>query len=161
MKPIATCLWFDGQAEQAAEFYCSIFPNSRITSVQRYPHNSAPPAGRAGEVMLVEFTLNGRDFAGLNGGPQFPHSEAISFVVPAETSEENDRYYAALVEGGSEQPCGWLKDRFGVSWQVVPLEADAWMRDPDPERSGRTFAAMMQMHGKLDIETLRKAYEGG
>jgi predicted 3-demethylubiquinone-9 3-methyltransferase (glyoxalase superfamily) len=152
MKQIATCLWFDGQAQQAAEFYCSVFPHSAITSVQRYPGKE--------DVLYVEFTLDGRDFAGLNGGPQFPHSEAISLVVPVESSEENDRYYAALVEGGSEQPCGWLKDRFGVSWQIVPVEADAWMRDPDPEKAGRTVDAMMQMHGKLDIEVLRKAYLG-
>jgi predicted 3-demethylubiquinone-9 3-methyltransferase (glyoxalase superfamily) len=160
MKSIQNCLWFDGQAQEAAEFYCSVFPNSEITSVQRYPENSVPPAGEPGTVMYVEFTLDGREFAGLNGGPMFTHSEAVSFVVPCETSEENDRYYAALVEDGSEQPCGWLKDRFGVSWQIVPLEADAWMRDPDPVKAGRTTAAMMQQFGKLDIEALRKAYEG-
>ncbi|GAA1831128.1 VOC family protein [Pseudonocardia ailaonensis] len=157
MKQLATCLWFDGQARAAAEFYCSIFPNSRITSVMTYPDGAPGPAG---EEMYVEFVLDGAEFAGLNGGPQFPHTEAISIVVPCETSEENDRYYAALVEGGSEQPCGWLKDRFGVSWQVVPLEADAWMRDPDQEKAARTTAAMLQQFGKLDIEALRKAYDG-
>ncbi|MCF7549088.1 VOC family protein [Pseudonocardia sp. WMMC193] len=157
MKSIQNCLWFDGQAREAAEFYCSVFPNSRITRVQYYPEGAPGPAG---EVMYVEFTLDGREFAGLNGGPQFPHSEAVSFVVPVESDEENDRYYAALVAGGSERPCGWLKDRFGVSWQVVPVEADEWMRDPDPEKANRVFAAMLQMHGKLDIETLRKAYLG-
>ena len=158
MQPkITPNLWFDTQAEEAAEFYCSVFPNSEITSVQRYPEGGMGPAG---EVMYIEFTLDGREFAGLNGGPQFPHTEAVSFVVPVESSEENDRYYAALVEGGSEQPCGWLKDRFGVSWQVVPLEADAWMRDPDPEKAGRTVAAMLKQHGKLDIEALRRAYDG-
>lgn len=152
MKSIQNCLWFDGQAEEAAAFYCSVFPNSEITSVQRYPGKD--------EAMYVEFTLDGREFAGLNGGPQFPHSEAISFVVPVESSEENDRYYAALVEGGSEQPCGWLKDRFGVSWQIVPVEVDAWTRDPDEEKARRTFDAMLTMHGKLDIEALREAYLG-
>ena len=153
MKQLTTCLWFDGQAEEAAAFYCSVFPNSEITSVMTYPD------GGDGAI-YVEFSLDGSAFAGLNGGPQFPHTEAISIVVPCETSEENDRYYAALVEGGSEQPCGWLKDRYGVSWQIVPLEVDAWTRDPDPEKASRAMSAMLKQVGKLDIEVLRAAYEG-
>ncbi|MEU7814616.1 VOC family protein [Pseudonocardia sp. NPDC049154] len=157
MKQIATCLWFDGQAQQAAEFYTSVFPNSEITEVQRYPEGAPGPAG---EVMIVYFTLDGREFAGLNGGPQFPHTEAISFVVPCEDTDEIDRYWDALIEGGQPQPCGWLKDKFGVSWQVVSLEAEEWMKDPDTTKANRTMQAMLSQFGKPDVEAMRKAYEG-
>jgi predicted 3-demethylubiquinone-9 3-methyltransferase (glyoxalase superfamily) len=154
MKPLTTCLWFDGRAREAAEFYCSIFPDSGIDKVWDYPEGAR---GTEGDVMYIEFHLAGRDFALLNGGPQFPHTEAASIVVPCETTEEIDRYYDALVEGGSPQPCGWLKDRFGVSWQVTSVEADGWMQDP--ERGARVFAVMMEQFGKLDVEALRKAYD--
>jgi predicted 3-demethylubiquinone-9 3-methyltransferase (glyoxalase superfamily) len=157
MQTITPCLWFDGTAEQAARFYCSIFPNSGIVDVERYGPDMPGPAD---QVMLVQFRINGRDFAGLNGGPQFPHSEAVSFVVPCETAEEVDRYWDALVDGGEPGPCGWLKDRFGVSWQIVPLEAEAWRRDPDPERAARVTRAMLAGFGKPDLAALRKAYDG-
>lgn len=157
MKPITPCLWFDGQAEQAAEFYGSIFPDSSIIDVQRYGPDTPGPEG---EVMLVRFRLLGQEFAGLNGGPQFPHSEAISFVVPCETEEEVDRYWDALGVGGEPAPCGWLKDRFGVSWQIASVEAEAWMTDPDPARAQRVFQVMLAGFGKPDLAAMRKAYEG-
>ncbi|NMH98395.1 VOC family protein [Pseudonocardia acidicola] len=157
MKPITPCLWFDGQAEQAAEFYCSIFPDSGITDVQRYGPDMPGPEG---EAMLVQFRLRGQEFAGLNGGPQFPHSEAVSFVVPCETEEEIDRYWDALADGGEPAPCGWLKDRFGVSWQIVALEAQAWMKDPDTAKAQRVTRVMLSTFGKPDLPAMRKAYEG-
>ena len=158
MKQISPCLWFDGQAEQAAELYTSIFPDSRILDVQRYGPNTP---GVEGEVMLVRFELLGREYGALNGGPQFPHSEAVSFVVPCETTEEIDTYWDALIDGGDPGPCGWLKDRFGVSWQIVSLEAEAWMTDPDQEKARRVVQVMLAGFGKPDVEAQRKAYEGG
>lgn len=157
MKAITPCLWFDGQALQAAEFYCSIFPDSEIHDVLRYGPDMP---GSEGEVMLVQFRLNGQEFSGLNGGPQFPHSEAISFAVPCETEEEIDRYWNALVDGGEPAPCGWLKDRFGVSWQIVSLQALTWMTDPDGEKAQRVSQVMLAGFGKPDVAAMRKAYEG-
>ena len=153
---IVTNLWFDGQAEEAAEFYCSIFPNSRVLFSTRYPENSPGPAG---EIMTVEWELDGQRFVGINGGPQFTFSEAISLMINVESQEELDRYWDALTDGGEEGPCGWLKDRFGLSWQVVPEGMDEVFADPDPKRAERAMQAMLQMK-KLDIATLRAAADG-
>jgi predicted 3-demethylubiquinone-9 3-methyltransferase (glyoxalase superfamily) len=158
VKQISPCLWFDGQAEQAATFYTSVFPDSRVIDVQRYGPNTPGPEG---EVMFVRFALLGQVYGAINGGPQFPHSEAVSFVVPCETTQEIDTYWDALIDGGEPGPCGWLKDRFGVSWQIVSLEADAWMTDPDQEKAQRVTQVMLAGFGKPDVDALRKAYEAG
>ncbi|MDH6140297.1 putative 3-demethylubiquinone-9 3-methyltransferase (glyoxalase superfamily) [Kitasatospora sp. GP30] len=152
-----TCLWFDGQAEEAANHYLSIFPNSRIGHITRY--GEAGP-GPAGSVMVVEFELNGQKFIGLNGGPEFTFSEAISFQIHCADQAEVDHYWEKLGEGGEPGPCGWLKDKFGLSWQVVPTELPAMIGDPDPEKAARATRAMMAM-GKFDIAALRKAHAGG
>ncbi|TQF01189.1 VOC family protein [Kitasatospora acidiphila] len=152
-----TCLWFDGQAEEAANHYLSIFPNSRIGQITRYGETGPGPAG---SVMVVEFELNGQKFIGLNGGPQFTFSEAISFQIHCADQAEVDHYWDKLGEGGQPGPCGWLKDKFGLSWQVVPAELPAMIGDPDPEKAARATRAMMAM-GKLDIAALRKAHAGG
>ncbi|PZS29864.1 MAG: hypothetical protein DLM61_12095 [Pseudonocardiales bacterium] len=157
MKPISPCLWFDGVAEEAATFYTSIFPNSGVTDVARYGPDWP---GTDGDVMLVQFVLDGREFAALNGGPQFPHSEAVSFVVPCETAEEVDTYWDRLVDGGEPGPCGWLKDRFGVAWQIVPVQVHAWMADHDRDKAQRVSQAVLSTHGKLDVRALQKAYDG-
>jgi len=156
MQAITAFLWFDDQAEEAATLYTSLFPNSKINKVTRY--GEVGP-GKAGTVMTVDFELNGRPFVALNGGPHYTFSEAVSFVVNCETQEEVDRYWERLSEGGQEQPCGWLKDRFGLSWQVVPTVLVELLSDPDPEKSQRVMAAMLQM-SKIEIEPLRRAYEG-
>jgi predicted 3-demethylubiquinone-9 3-methyltransferase (glyoxalase superfamily) len=156
MQAITPFLWFDDQAEEAAILYTSLFPNSKINKVTRY--GEVGP-GKAGTVMTVDFELNGRPFVALNGGPHYTFSEAVSFVVNCETQEEVDRYWERLSEGGQEQPCGWLKDRFGLSWQVVPTVLVELLSDPDPEKSQRVMAAMLQM-SKIEIEPLRRAYEG-
>ena len=155
-KTIVPNLWFDTEAEEAAEHYCSIFPNSRILSVQHY--TEAGPR-ESGTVMTVEWELDGQRFIGINGGPQFPHSEAVSFLITCETQEELDHYWDRLVEGGSDGPCGWLKDRFGVSWQVVPEGMSELFSDPDPTRARRAMEAMLGMR-KLDIAALRAAADG-
>jgi predicted 3-demethylubiquinone-9 3-methyltransferase (glyoxalase superfamily) len=158
MSPITPCLWFDGQAEAAAEFYTSIFPDSRIDSVSRSPADN--PSTRAGEVLLVTFTLSGTKFTGLNGGPQFPFTEAVSFQIDCADQAEVDRYWDALVAGGgSHGQCGWLKDRFGLSWQVVPIEMGNYLGGPDAEGAARAMQAMLEMQ-KLDVAKLREAYEG-
>ncbi|MBC7270946.1 MAG: VOC family protein [Streptomyces sp.] len=152
-----TCLWFDGQAEEAAEFYVSVFQNSGIKEVTRYPEGGMAPAGT---VMTVEFTANGHEFVALNGGPQFTFNEAISFQVFCDDQDEIDHYWARLTEGGGEPgPCGWLKDRFGVSWQVIPERLSALLSDPDPQKATRATQAMLSM-GKLDIAALEKAHAG-
>lgn len=154
---ITPCLWFDGQAEQAAGFYVSVFPNSRVTAVSRY--GEAGP-GPAGSVMTVAFELDGQAFTGLNGGPMFQFTEAVSLVVNCGTQAEVDHTWDRLLEGGGQPGrCGWLKDRFGLSWQVVPTALPEMLRDADPARSQRVMAALMQM-GKLDIARLRQAHEG-
>ena len=123
------CLWFDTRAEEAAEFYTALFPNSKINAVTRYPAGSGE---REGTVLTVEFELDGQRFVGINGGPQFPFTEAVSFQITCETQEEVDRYWAAFAEGGKEGPCGWVTDRFGLSWQVVPARFVELVNDPDP-----------------------------
>jgi predicted 3-demethylubiquinone-9 3-methyltransferase (glyoxalase superfamily) len=149
-------LWFDTEAEEAAAFYISVFKNSRIVNVTHYTE-AGPRA--AGTVMTVEFELDGQRFVGINGGPEFTFSEAVSFEIDCETQEEIDYFWARLSEGGEEGPCGWLKDRFGLSWQVVPTGMDELFADPDPQRAERAMKAMLQM-GKLDIAALRSAADG-
>jgi predicted 3-demethylubiquinone-9 3-methyltransferase (glyoxalase superfamily) len=157
MSKITPCLWFNGQAEEAANFYVSLLPNSRIDKVMRSPANT--PSAPAGAVLTVEFTLAGQPFIGLNGGPQFPFTEAVSFTIHCEDQAEVDRLWEALTQGGgSPGPCGWLKDRFGLSWQIVPRTLPELLRDPDREAAGRVMQAMLRM-GKIDIEGLMRAYE--
>ncbi|UUU19479.1 VOC family protein [Streptomyces sp. DSM 40750] len=151
-----TCLWFDGQAEEAAAHYVSIFKNSRIGRVTHYGEGMPQPAG---SVLTVEFVANGQKFIALNGGPQFKFSEAISFQILCEDQDEIDYYWNSLTEGGEGGQCGWLKDRFGVSWQIEPTALLDMISDPDPQKSARVYAAMMPM-GKLDLAALRKAYAG-
>lgn len=152
-----TCLWFDGQAEEAAHYYVSVFKNSSIGTLARYPEGSPQPAG---SVLTVEFTANGHKFLALNGGPEFKFTEAVSFMIFCESQEEIDYYWAKLTEGGGEPgPCGWLKDKYGVSWQVIPDRLDAMVTDPDPAKAARVIKAFMAM-GKFDIAALDKAYAG-
>lgn len=157
MQKITPFLWFDGQAEQAARFYVSLFPDSRIERVTRSPADT--PSGPAGSVLVVEFTLSGTRFVGLNGGPGFPFTEAVSFQINCRDQAEVDRLWSALSEGGSEGRCGWLKDRWGLSWQVTPTRLFELLADPDPDRSRRAMEAMMQM-GKLNIAELERAADG-
>ncbi|RAJ66647.1 putative 3-demethylubiquinone-9 3-methyltransferase (glyoxalase superfamily) [Streptomyces sp. Amel2xB2] len=153
-----TCLWFDGQAEEAAQYYTSVFKNSRLGRVARY--TGAGP-GPAGTVVTVEFEINGQRFVGLNGGPEFTFSEAISFQIDCAGQDEVDYYWDRLTEeGGQEVACGWVKDKYGVSWQVVPTELTDMVTDPDPEKARRATEAMLSMK-KLDIAELRRAYESG
>ena len=156
MPRITPNLWFDTQAEEAAEFYCSVFPSSKVTSVARY--TEAGP-GEPGTVMTVEFELDGQRFVGINGGPEFTFSEAVSFQIDCEDQAEVDHYWDKLTDGGEEVQCGWLKDRYGLSWQVVPRGMEAVFSDPDPERAKRAMEAMLGMK-KLDIAALRKAADG-
>jgi predicted 3-demethylubiquinone-9 3-methyltransferase (glyoxalase superfamily) len=157
---ITPYLWFDNRAEEAAAFYTSLFPNSRIVRTTRYSEPVAEAAGQeAGSVMVVEFELDGMRFVGLNGGPVFQFTEAISFLIGCESQEEVDRYWTALADGGSEQQCGWLKDRFGISWQVVPTELFNMMESGQPERVGRISRALFQMK-KIDLPALKRAYNG-
>ena len=149
-------LWFDTQAEEAAQFYCSVFERSRIVGTTRYPEGSPGPAGT---VMTVEWELDGQRFVGINGGPQFTFTEAVSLQISCETQDEVDHYWERLADGGEEGPCGWLKDRYGLSWQVVPTVLDEAVRDDDPARAQRAMAAMMGMK-KLDVEALRRAADG-
>ena len=152
-----TCLWFDGQAEEAANFYVSVFKNSRIGRIVRY--TEAGP-GEPGSVLTVEFEANGQKFVGLNGGPEFKFSEAISFEIRCDDQAEVDFYWNALTEGGGEEgPCGWLKDKFGVSWQVAPTRLIDMISDPDQQKATRAMQAMLKMH-KMDIAALEKAYAG-
>ncbi|WP_437374925.1 VOC family protein [Inquilinus limosus] len=156
-QKITPFLWFNGQAEEAAEFYVSIFDNSRITSVLR---NGDAGPGPKGSVLTVGFELEGQAFTALNGGSRFEFTWAVSFVVHCETQEEVDRFWACLVEGGGEHSqCGWLKDKFGVWWQVTPDILIEMQHDPDPAKAARVMQAMMQM-GKIDIAALQRAYRG-
>lgn len=155
-QKITTCLWFDAQAEEAAEFYVSVFDGSRVLNVARYGEGGPGPAGQA---MTVEFEIDGRRFTGLNGGPAFTFNESVSFVIDCSSQEEVDRYWSALTDGGSEGQCGWLKDKYGVSWQVVPSVLGQLLGGPDPEGSQRAMRAMLGMR-KLDIAGLQAAYDG-
>jgi len=155
-QKIVPNLWFDGQAEEAAEFYISVFPNSRIVGLTRYPEGSPGPAGT---VMTVDFELNGERFTGINGGPEFTFSEAVSFLIKCDTQEEVDYYWEKLSAGGKEGPCGWLSDRYGLSWQVVPAGMDELFADSDPSKAQRAMQTMLGM-GKLDVAALRRAADG-
>ena len=155
-QKITPFLWFDNQAEEAVKFYTSIFKNSKVGNVSRY--GEAGP-GTKGSVMTMAFELDGQQFTALNGGPVFKFTEAISFVVHCETQAELDGFWEKLSAGGQEVQCGWLKDRFGLSWQIVPTALSELMQSSDPARSQRVMQALLQMK-KIDIETLRKAYAG-
>jgi predicted 3-demethylubiquinone-9 3-methyltransferase (glyoxalase superfamily) len=157
MQKVTPCLWFDGQAEQAARFYVSLLPDSRIDRVVRSPADT--PSGPAGMVLVVEFTLAGGKFQALNGGPQYRFTEAVSFTIACENQAEVDRLWAALSDGGSPGPCGWLKDRWGLSWQIVPTRLFQLLADADPNRSRRAMEAMLKM-SKLDIAALERAADG-
>jgi predicted 3-demethylubiquinone-9 3-methyltransferase (glyoxalase superfamily) len=161
-QKITPCLWFDEQAEEAAKFYASIFKNSRIVATTRYGEAGREIHGKKpGTVMTVAFELDGQPFTALNGGPIFKFNEAISFQVDCATQEELDHYWERLSEGGDKnaQQCGWLKDRYGVSWQVVPRVLQEMLQDPNPEKSQRVMKALLQMK-KLDIAELKRAYAG-
>jgi predicted 3-demethylubiquinone-9 3-methyltransferase (glyoxalase superfamily) len=155
-QKIVPNLWFDTEAEEAASFYISVFKNSRIVNVAHYTEAGPRPAGT---VMTVEFELDGQRFVGINGGPEFTFSEAVSFQITCEDQEEIDYYWERLTEGGEEGPCGWLKDRYGLSWQVVPTGMDELFAHPDKERARRAMEAMFGMK-KLDIGALRAAADG-
>ena len=157
MPSLTPCLWFDTDAEDAAKFYTSIFPNSRILNTSHYSEGMPKPAGT---VLTVEFELDGKPFTALNGGPEFTFSEAISFQISCQDQAEVD-YYADHItaDGGEEGPCGWVKDRFGISWQIVPVALVELLTDPDPERTSRAMAAMMKMQ-RLDVAALRAAADG-
>lgn len=152
---MTTCLWFDGTAEQAAHFYVATFPDSAITRINRAPMDY--PSGKAGDVLTVEFTLLGQSFMGLNGGPHFTFNEAVSFQVHTDDQEQTDRYWALLTaDGGAESACSWCKDKFGVSWQIVPRQLTAAMNSADPAVAQRAMAAMMTMT-KIDIAAIDRA----
>jgi predicted 3-demethylubiquinone-9 3-methyltransferase (glyoxalase superfamily) len=155
-QKITPNLWFDTEAEDAANYYISVFGNGRIVNVARYPEGSPGPAGT---VMTVEWELNGQRFVGINGGPQFKFDEAVSFQINCDTQDEVDYYWDKLSEGGEEGQCGWLKDKFGLSWQVVPAGMEEVFSNPDPEKAQRAMQAMLGM-SKLDIDALRRAAEG-
>lgn len=158
MQKITPFLWFDDKAEEAAEFYTSIFTDSKIENITRYDEAGAKVSGREeGSVMTVEFQLQGQSFTALNGGPIFKFSEAISFVINCDTQEEVDHLWDKLSEGGSKSQCGWLKDKYGVSWQVVPVILGELMSGPDPIRTKKVMAAMLKME-KIDIAALKQAY---
>jgi predicted 3-demethylubiquinone-9 3-methyltransferase (glyoxalase superfamily) len=155
MQKITPFLWFDGKAEEAANFYVSIFKNSKIGTVNRYGEHGPGPKGT---VMIATFQLDGQNFIALNGGPQFKFTPAISLVVNCETQEEVDHFWEKLSQGGTTRQCGWLQDKFGVSWQIVPTALGKLMSDPDPQKTSRVMGALMQMQ-KIDIYGLQAAYE--
>jgi predicted 3-demethylubiquinone-9 3-methyltransferase (glyoxalase superfamily) len=156
MPAITPNLWFDGNGQEAAEFYVSVFPNSEITDVTHY--GEAGP-GTPGSVLTVDFSLDGQPYTAINGGPQFTFDEAVSFLITCADQDEIDYYWAKLTEGGEESMCGWLKDRFGLSWQVVPEGWADLLRDPDPARTERAMAAMFTMR-KIDIAAIAAAADG-
>jgi predicted 3-demethylubiquinone-9 3-methyltransferase (glyoxalase superfamily) len=156
MSKVTPFLWFDTEAEEAARFYTSLFPNSRIVEIVRYGSAGPRPDGM---VMTVDFELDGQKFVALNGGPQYKFTEAVSFFISCETQEEVDSYWSKLTADGEEGPCGWLKDKFGLSWQVVPVVLPKLLSDPDREKSQRVMAAMLKMK-KIEIEELERAAEG-
>ncbi|TMS00503.1 VOC family protein [Nonomuraea basaltis] len=156
MQKITTYLWFDNQAEEAAQFYTSLFDDSRIVDVQRFGEGGPVPAGTA---MMVAFELAGQRFLALNGGPQFKFNEAISLFVDCSSQEEVDELWAKLTDGGEESQCGWLKDRWGLSWQIIPSRLPELLSDPDPGRAQRAMQAMMGMQ-KIDVQALEEAAKG-
>lgn len=157
IQRITSCLWFDDKAEEAVKFYTSIFKNSRIGEVTYYGEGSPSPRPK-GSVLTIRFHLDGQEFLALNGGPMFKFTEAVSFIVNVETQKELDRYWQKLSAGGEESMCGWLKDKYGLSWQIVPTVIAQMLSDPDSERVQRVFQAIMGMR-KLDIAALKKAYK--
>ncbi|HET9310550.1 MAG TPA: VOC family protein [Actinomycetota bacterium] len=158
MRNLYPCLWFDGTAEEAATFYTTLLPESHVDKIWRSPADT--PSGPAGMVLTVDFTLAGQRFQGLNGGPEFTFNEAVSFVIECEDQAEVDRLWDALTTNGGEPgPCGWLKDRFGLSWQIVPRRLGELVEDPDPERARRAMEAMLEM-GKIDVAELERAADG-
>jgi predicted 3-demethylubiquinone-9 3-methyltransferase (glyoxalase superfamily) len=157
MPMITPCLWFDGKAEEAASFYVSLLPDSRIDTVHRAPGDY--PSGKAGDVLTVEFTLMGRPFVGLNGGPHFKFNEAVSFQIPVETQAEIERLSNALSAVPEAEQCGWVKDRYGLSWQIVPRKLPRLLGDVNPARAKRAFESMMQMK-RIDIAALERAADG-
>jgi len=158
MQKIIPCLWFDGNAEEAAKFYTSLLPDSHIDHILHSPNDY--PDGKAGDVLTVEFTLAGQQYVGLNGGPHFKFTEAVSFQIFCDDQAEVDRLWNALLaDGGQESECSWLKDKFGLSWQIVPKRLWELMKDPDPARAKRTMAAMMTMR-KIDIAAIERAADG-
>jgi len=159
MQKITPCLWFDDQAEKAVKFYASIFKNSKIKSITRYSEDAAKVSGRPkGSVLTVAFQLAGQEFLALNGGPIFKFTEAVSFIVNCETQAEVDRLWEKLSEGGEKGQCGWLKDKYGLSWQIVPTILSKMLQDKDARKSERVMSALLQMK-KLDIKTLKQAYD--
>lgn len=158
MPKVYPCLWFDGQAEEAANFYVTLLPDSQVDRVWHSPADT--PSGPAGMPLTVDFTLGGQHFQGLNGGPDFAFNEAISFVIECEDQAEVDRLWDTLTaDGGEPGPCGWLKDRFGVSWQIVPKRLNEMLADSDTDRARRAMEAMLQM-GKIEVPALERAYQG-
>ncbi len=157
MQKVVPCLWFDGDAEEAAQFYVSLLPDSRIDRVMKSPADT--PSGPAGKVLTVEFTLSGTKYMGLNGGPQYPFTEAVSFQIYCDDQAEVDRLWTALADGGSEVACGWLKDRWGLSWQIIPTRLIKLLNDPDSERARRSQEAMMKMV-KIDLAEIERAANG-
>lgn len=157
---LTPCLWFDSNGEEAARFYVSVFPNSKIIGDEDYPEGGEEITGkRAGSKMVINFELNGQPFMALNGGPNFKFSEAISFIIDCEDQKEVDYYWEKLTsEGGEESMCGWLKDKFGLSWQVVPKALNELMSDPNPEKAKQVMQAMLKMH-KIDVSELQEAYD--
>ncbi len=158
-KQVVPCLWFDSKAEEAAKFYVSVIRNSKLGKITRYGEAAAKASGQpAGSVMTVTFTINGQEFMALNGGPQFTFSPAVSFVLPCDTQKEIDRLWDKLSEGGDKGQCGWLKDKFGVSWQIVPTALGEMLGDNNPRKAQSVMQAMLQMN-KIEIAALRRAYE--
>jgi len=157
-EPLTTCLWFDGTAEEAAAFYVTLVPDSHVDRVMRAPSDN--PSMKEGDVLLVEFTLGGRSFIGLNGGPLFKFTEAVSFQIHTDDQAQTDRLWAAITaNGGAESNCGWCKDRWGLSWQIVPRRLTALLADPDPDAARRVSQAMLAMR-KIDIAALEAAAAG-
>lgn len=160
MQKITPCLWFDDKAEEAANFYVSIFKNSKIGTISRYDEAGAKVSGRpVGSVMVISFQLEGQDFTALNGGPVFKFTEAISFMVDCKTQEEVDELWTKLTAGGEESQCGWLKDKYGLSWQIVPTALNEMLTDKDPEKAKRAMEAMLTMK-KIDIAAVKAAFDG-
>jgi predicted 3-demethylubiquinone-9 3-methyltransferase (glyoxalase superfamily) len=160
MQKITPCLWFDDKAEEAARFYVSIFKNAKLGNIARYGEAGAQASGRPkGSVMTVTFEIDGQEFVALNGGPLFKFTEAVSFMVKCESQQEIDEMWSTLSEGGEEGPCGWLKDKYGLSWQIVVPEWDEMLRDKDAQKSERVMAAILQM-SKPDMQRVQQAYEG-